>query len=130
MPDLSPQVRLFIDDFISSVAQLEVILFLHCSPERWWSAEALSQELRQDPTWLGRLLLELVSIGIVETMSDPSPVFRFRAKTEELNRTIATLAQEYIVHRVRMIEMIYSKPSKAIRAFADAFDLRKRNPNG
>lgn len=133
MADISPQVRTFIVDHISSVAQLEVLLLMRHAHERWWSIEALDQELRTDRAWLGRVLQDLCHRGILEkSASDPPtpPTYRYSPRSAELDDLVGALAQSYLVHRVRVIETIYTKPSDAIRAFTDAFNLRKDSQRG
>lgn len=130
MADISPQVRAFVNDHISSVAQLEVLLLLRHAADRSWSIKDLSEEFRTDPVWLNQVLHDWCERGIVEKSDDALPAYRYRAGTPELDQAVSDLAQAYLVHRVRVTELIYSKPSGAIRAFADAFDLRKPKPNG
>ena len=124
MADLAPEVRALITEHISSVAQLEALLLLRHA-DRWWTAAALSMELRADRGWLTGVLTDLCARGFCEQYSDAIPQFRFQPRTSELEKTITALAQDYLVYRMRVTELIYSKPSDAIRAFAQAFDLRK-----
>jgi hypothetical protein len=130
MAEIAPAVRVLINEHISSVAQLEVILLLRHAADRCWSVEVLSTELRADRAWLSHVLQDLCERGMAEKSGDEIPLFRYRPRSEELERSIGALAQDYLLHRVRVIELIYTKPSPAVRAFAHAFDLRKGKPDG
>jgi hypothetical protein len=130
MAAISPIVRALIAERISSIAQLELILLLRHAPQRWWSPDDVHRELRTDPAWLHDALRELCAWGVCEQSPDPPPRFRYKPKNAALQQSLDDLAHDYLVHRVSIVELIYSKPSAGIRAFSDAFDLRKRGGHG
>lgn len=130
MADISPNVRALIAEHISSVAQLEIILLLRHAPDQSWSAEDLSQQLRTEPAWVTQVLRDLCARGFCEQSDEPSARFRFKPKNAEMGQMLNDLARDYLIHRVRITEMIYSRPSESIRAFTDAFNLRKGGGNG
>lgn len=120
----------FIDQFISSVAQLEALLLLRTDPQRAWSPGELARELRLDAAWAFAQLEYLLSAGLLHRNPGESPSYQYRPRDSQLEQTVTKVAQSYIVNRVSVIERIYSKPSENIRAFADAFRLRKESSNG
>lgn len=130
MADLSPNVRALIDEHISSVAQLEIILLLRHAPNESWTADDLGQQLRADPAWVTQVLKDLCARGFCEQSAESPTRIRFKPKTAEIEVVLNDLARDYLIHRVRITELIYSKPSEAIRAFTDAFDLRKGREHG
>lgn len=130
MAKLPVEVQELIEEHITSVAQLEVILLLRLAPERWWTVEALNTELRSSPTWLAKILHDLCVRGIVERKTNGEALFRYYRKTADLAAKVDALAQAYLIHRVRVIEAIYSKPSDGVRSFMDAFDFRKGKSDG
>lgn len=56
-----------------------------------------------------------------------SPNYRFHAASPEA-ATVADLEKVYKTRRVSVISFIYSKPTDPLRAFSDAFRLRKDEP--
>lgn len=132
MPASDPTIeaRRFIAEHITSVAQLEMLLLLRTSPDDAHSADELARELRVDPAWARAELRSLCDRGLLERQSHPEEHYCFRPRTGELDRAVTALARAYLVHRVSIIEAIYSKPSDGISRFADAFRLKKRPPNG
>jgi hypothetical protein len=60
----------------------------------------------------------------VSVAEGPPPTYRY-APPPELHRSIAGLVETYRERRVSVINLVYSRPSDAIRSFADAFRLRK-----
>lgn len=128
----SPEVRRFLLEHIASVAQLEVLLLLRANPAEGWSAERLAGELRVALPWARDQLEDLRARGLLEREAGDPPTYRFRARTPELERTANALARDYILHRVTIIEIIYTKPSDSLRSFSDAFRLKRDRepPNG
>jgi hypothetical protein len=91
MSDVSPAVRTLITKHISSVAQLELILLLRHTPDRWWTPEELSHELRTEPVWLERALSDLCSRGMCEESAESGRRFRFRPNTPAIEQTLDAL---------------------------------------
>jgi predicted transcriptional regulator len=119
-----PEARRFLLDHITSVAQLEMLLLLRTSPEQRWSAEELGRELRIEPAWARTQLQVLCEKGLLDC-DEQNKVFSYRPRSPELDRGAAAVAQAYLLHRVSIVELIYSQPNPTIRAFADAFKLRR-----
>ena len=94
------------------------------------SAAELSNEMRVEEAWVEAQLKDLRDVGLLDQSGDTQAAYRYSPKSAELERAVTSVAQAYLLHRVRVIEMIYSKPSGMIRDFADAFKLRKEPPHG
>ena len=63
---------------------------------------------------------------LVVTPGEP-PKYRFNAASPDSAR-VSELEKIYKERRVSVISFIYSKPSDPLRAFSDAFRLRKDEP--
>jgi DNA-binding IclR family transcriptional regulator len=113
-------VRRFVDRFITSVEQLELLLLLRKSPERVWSADAASRELRTAPASAESRLADLAKAKLVVREGD-GYTYRPEPATDRL---VDGLAAAYASYRTRLISMIFEKPSEQLRDFADAFRLR------
>jgi hypothetical protein len=130
MPDEpGVQARKFVAQFITSVAQLEMLLLLRTNPGESWSAENLARELRVETPWAEAQLRQFCDSGLAECSGSPEALYRFRAATPAIDEAVTALSREYLIHRVSIIEAIYSKPSGSIRVFADAFRIKKEPPN-
>src|SRR5688572_20723060 len=115
MSEISPQARALINGHISSVAQLELLLLLRLRPEQWWTPASLDQELRLNEPWIATLLSDFCGRGFCEQTSDPTLQFRYRPESPELAQAVDVLAQDYLIHRVSVINAIYSKPAAPIQ---------------
>jgi hypothetical protein len=122
---LPESVKRFVLTHFHSVDQLEVLLHLYRHRDREWTAEQVSADLRTNPPVAVSRLADLHARGfLARRVDDKELVYRFLAP-ERYAVDVEHLAQFYGSHRVRIIELIYSRPAEAIRWFADAFRIRK-----
>ena len=129
-PGISHDVRTLIVERIDSVVQLELLLLLQANAGRAWSAAEVAQELRIEPSWATGQLGELAARGLLAPAADRSGSFAYAPASAQLGDAVAQLAKDYAQRRVTVITLIFSKPVDKLRSFADAFRLRKDNPNG
>jgi len=119
------EVRRFVLQCIDSVEQLEVLLLLHGSPAVVWSAEAVATTLYSNPDSITRRLNGLHARGLLAATEVSS--YRYLPRTPELDATVSLVADTYRLRRVAVITVIASKPMENVRAFSDAFRLRKKD---
>jgi hypothetical protein len=121
--DLPLKTRDFIARHIISVGQLEILLLLHEHKERRWTAREITLHLRSEETsvekWLGMLVALRLAAQVENT-------YHFAPATEELASGTLDLAEAYRARRIKVIELIFSKPNENLLNFVRAFDLRKR----
>lgn len=118
-------VKQFIYRHISSMMQLEVLLFLFNHSSQAWSVTALVREFRVDPYWVENELQDLCDEGLLKTATSPEQTYRYEPASADQERAVQGLAKAYADRRVTVTSLIYSKPVDNIRVFADAFKLRK-----
>lgn len=116
-------VRLFVAAEIHSVEQLEVLLGLHRRPSQWLTPETVAAELRTSASSVSALMSEMAKRGLLE--AEDGRGYRYRPTRPETERMVQTLDRLYGERRVTIITLIFSKPMDAVRAFSDAFRLRK-----
>jgi hypothetical protein len=109
---------------LDSVEQLEALLLLHRRPDRDWTAEEVSEELRTNAQSVATRLDGLRFSGLVGP-GHGAGTHRYAPRTRDLLDAVDALAEEYSVRRVSVITFIIAKPSDRIRSFADAFRLRR-----
>ncbi|HEY2386482.1 MAG TPA: DUF5985 family protein [Candidatus Binatia bacterium] len=122
---ISERLRRFIAAQITSIDQVELLLLLRQEAQTAWTADAVSQVLRIEPSWAARRLEDLRERRMLVVDTSNPPAYRFQPLDRELDSDIAELARAYAERRVRIIELIYAAPSTAIRTFAAAFRFRR-----
>jgi Mn-dependent DtxR family transcriptional regulator len=123
--DISANLKQFIFEYVDSVELIEVLLFIRSNADKWFSATQISTELRSNPTSISNRLSRLSNIGLIEQNQDQ---IRFQPENDELKNIVTELANEYLLRRHRIFELIFSS-SKTARQFADAFIVNKK-PSG
>lgn len=128
--DLPEDVRALIVELIDSVVQLEVLLLLHSDPDRAWSSDQLARELRIDARAAEQQLAILCSRGLLRCPEQAPQSYQYAPRSPALHQAVGGLQRAYTDRRVTVIGMIYSKPTDALRSFADAFRIRKERDDG
>jgi hypothetical protein len=116
---VGPDLLTFIDRYIRSVEQLEILFLLESHPQRLWTPHAVSAELRSNEASAGRRLHELARDGILAVARSQPAAYRYAAGNG-LDETIRKLTACYSQFRLRILERIYKKPD-GLRDFAEAF---------
>lgn len=120
-------VRAFIANHISSIAQLEMLLLLKSDPTKKWSVDEISKALYATPEMSAGQLASLEACGLLVAASDAANHYQYWPKTPELESVVNRLAELYRDRRVSVITALYSEPVNKVQTFADAFKLRKGN---
>ena len=123
--DIPEEVKKFIHAHITSIEQLEVLLFLVHHTERVWDAVSVSRELYIHPESTANRLADLQNRGFILADGESTPQYQYRAATPAQHQTITSLAQLYKERWFTIIDLIFAKPSDTIQSFADAFRIRK-----
>ena len=118
-------VRRFIIEHINSVESLEILLLLSTGTLGEYTAEEVSRTLRTSLESAAARLQELHRSKLLARVECATSVkFRFDASAPGAN-IVVDLEKVYKTRRVSVISFIYSNPTDPLRAFSDAFRLRK-----
>src|SRR5688572_15327976 len=128
--ELPETVQAFVASHIDSAVQLELLLLLHRTRGTSWDPSRVATELKIDAGWAASQLARLREQGLLRCSAQPPLVYEYGPGTADLDEAVAALATAYADRRVSVISLIYSKPTDNLRAFADAFRLRKERPDG
>ena len=122
--ELPADVLQLLRERIRSIEQLEILLLLRESGDRFWNAAEVYQEVRSSERSVAQTLERLCLKGLLDCDKATSR-YRFAPQTEAMKTAIDHLAELYAERRVRVVEAIYSEPLDAVDEFARAFRLRK-----
>ena len=109
---------------VDPLAEVEVLLLLHRTPERAWRAEEAAAELRVDAGATARHLAALTAGRLLRREDEP-PAYRYAPATPALHAAVGQLRVVYDTRPVSLVRLLYEGPSQAVRSFADAFRIRK-----
>jgi hypothetical protein len=119
------EVRQFIADHISSVAQLEVLLLMHAEPGVPRTPDDVAAALRIDRDWAASEMVRLARGGLLAASDAKPGGYCYGPKIEATARAVDGLAQAFSTHRVSVITLIFASPDDPVGRFADAFKLRR-----
>ena len=119
-------MKAFIAGYLDSVVQLETLLMLHAAPDREWEADDLARDLRIDRGWADGQLQGLCEQGLAVCSDGPAGRrYRYAPDGASTRAAIDGLARAYAERRVTVIGLIFAKPADSLRAFSDAFRIRR-----
>jgi hypothetical protein len=121
---IPPEVERFIHDHITSIEQLEILLLLQDNPHKSWSALEASRVLYRQEASVTERLEHLLALGLVEVQSRQPTIYCYNARSPHYE-VVRTLERVYKERKDSVIHLIFAKPNQQLRAFSNAFRLRK-----
>jgi len=114
----------FLDENVDSVDHLEVLRVLSEAPNQTLDLAEVVARAQTTPV----LAMRLEQRGLLRTeMIGATAVCRFADVPPETESLLKQLLQLYRERPVTLIKTVYARDRKDLKAFADAFRLRKEN---
>jgi hypothetical protein len=117
----------FILAHVDSIELLEVLLMLAAQPGMAFTTVEVSDHLRTAPSSAANRLSKLRDHKLVDVM----PGDRYRIRPDpDLAELLSEVSRAYRDLRVKVVTLIYSRPSDVVRVFTNAFVLKKGPKDG
>ena len=120
---ISEGLKKFIIEQIHSVFRLEILLLLHRTQSRSFTAADVVQELCFGADVAQEQLSELVEIGLLAQSETDESHYRYDPVDQAQRSIIDELAVGYSTQRVPILSLILAKHPDRARLFAEAFRL-------
>jgi hypothetical protein len=117
-------VDAFLLEHIDSVPHLEALLLLWNSRPRSWSVDEVARSLFLTTDATRVILGDLVRKDFISCAAADCECCHY-ASRQDHDETVAAVDMAYRKELIRVTRLIHSKPSAAVRAFAQAFRLKK-----
>jgi hypothetical protein len=114
----------FIEEYIHSVLQLELLLLLRERGGDWTPAD-VATELRITEESADLRMRDLLLRGLLSVGALPES-YCYRPANLGLASSVDALAQAYENTRYTVINLIFSVPGDSARSLADAFRIRRK----
>lgn len=114
-------IRDFIIRSIGSVTQLEALLLVRANPDEVWSIARMAKRLYVSEPEITGALNRLCADGLLDCSDG---IYSYKNVSPENQAIVERLAALYSRYLIPVTNIIHSSP-RTIRAFADAFKLRK-----
>lgn len=117
----------FIGRYIEAVETLEILLLLREHRARTWSAQEVNDSLRSS---LASVTHRLDDLAGYQLLARSERGFRYEPDSPRLAALVDELAVAYRDRRHRVIELIFSKPTREIHSFSNAFKIKREDNDG
>ncbi|HEY6844112.1 MAG TPA: hypothetical protein VI391_08095 [Thermoanaerobaculia bacterium] len=124
MPELSPERRSLLVRYFDSVEALEIVALLERSSSAFWTRQAISQQLGIPENVVDAKLSSLTSSRML-VRGQETGAYRFAPENRDMEDAVCELLRAYSEQRALVINTIYSANLERLRAFSDAFRLKK-----
>ncbi len=122
---VSDALRTFLQQRLSSIDQIEVVLLLMREPTKSFTAPEVAAALKSAPEAAAMRLFLLASGGLIAFEPSAVPRYRYVVSDDEADFMIRELAETYATDRESVLTAVDTRAQDPIRSFADAFKLRK-----
>jgi hypothetical protein len=124
MEALGPEVLQLIGECIDSLESLEALALLYRSPDTFWSADAVAAQIGARADIVAQKLQQLAAAGLLARAKD-SVAYRYAPAALASCEGADLLLQAFAKRRVDVVNAIYSSNLERLRAFSNAFRLKK-----
>lgn len=126
MGPIPADVEQFLVENIESFDQLEILRVLGDLVAREWAPDELAREIQADPQVVASHLGKLQRRGLLVCDNRPTGlVCRYGPQNPDLEERVRRLLEVYRERPVTLIKMVYARENARLRAFAEAFRIRK-----
>ena len=122
---VSDALRTFLQQRLSSIDQIEIVLLLLKQPTRSFTAPEVAATLGTAPEAAAMRLFLLASGGLIAFEPSAVPRYRYVVSDDEADFMIRQLDELYATDRDAVVDAVDARAQDPIRSFSDAFKLRK-----
>lgn len=126
---ISEKVKQFIFEYIDSVEQLEILLYMRISQDQWHNGDKIGRELRLSPISVNNRLSQLHNSELIVENSQLNGEYRYDPDSSANESVLIELSEAYRQRKHRILELIFS-PAKKARKFANAFTIKQDPSDG
>lgn len=115
----------FITDEIDTVPHLEALLLVWESAPAAWSADDIAARTYVRPEVAAKILSDLEGKAFVQKTAAQPQRYCYDAVRDRDAQLVPRVSAVYRRHLIPVAKMIHAKGSPSVRAFAEAFNVRK-----
>ena len=114
----------FVQQRLTSLDQIEIVLLLREDPSRSWTAPEVAAAVGTPQESAAMRLFLLASTGLIVFEPDAIPRYRYAGSDPETHAFVSELAELYATNRDAVAALVGAPPDP-LRSFSDAFKLKK-----
>ena len=127
-PELPYEVRALLQRALPSMVHVEAVLLLAKTPSHSHQPHAVAAAIGTTPEIAAAAIADLVTARLAEVAPGSAPPeFRLAATDAATVHALASLREMYDRRPVTLVKAVYDRPPAPLKAFADAFRVRKED---
>jgi hypothetical protein len=123
--EIPASVVRFVAEHVASLDQLELLLLLLQSPDKWWDASSAAREIGMDTNSARQALERFASHNLLAIAVTGDVRYRFQPGEARLRETAEAFSAAYRTHRLAILQLVTARSQRGIREFAKAFRIRR-----
>jgi DNA-binding MarR family transcriptional regulator len=124
-PEFSRAIVAFITDHVRSLDELQLLMAIIQSDERWWDSSAAAREFGMTIATARAALDRFAAGNLLDIRITDDVRYQFRPGTDELRDVARNAFDAYRRHPIAVARLVPREPSRRIADFADAFRIRR-----
>jgi predicted ArsR family transcriptional regulator len=123
---LAPSVVAFVTEHVRTLAELQLLMTIIQSGDRWWDATAAARELGLTIHDARRALDHLGAHNLLDIRITGDVRYQYRPGTTELREGAEACAAAYRSRPIDLAQLVTGPSVGSVRDFADAFRVRRK----
>jgi hypothetical protein len=123
--EIPASVVWFVRDHVTSLDELELLLLLLQSPDKWWDASSAARETGTDTTSARRTLERFASQNLLAIAVTGDVRYRFQPGDARLRQAADAFNAVYRTNRLAILHLVTGRQQRSLRDFANAFRIRR-----
>jgi hypothetical protein len=125
-PPVPPAILGFVSGNLRNIEELELMIAIVQSSDRWWDARSASAEIGTDVVTAGRALDRLASLNLLDIRITGDVRYQFRPGSAEVAELARGCVAAYRSNPIALVRAVPRSSRQGIRDFAEAFRLRRK----
>lgn len=123
--EFSPAVVAFMADHVRSLDELQLLMSVIQSSERWWDARVAAREIGLSHAAAGEALDRFAAQNLLDIRVTDEVRYQFRPGTDVLRDAARATSEAYRRNPIALARLVARTSPRGIADFADAFRIRR-----
>jgi hypothetical protein len=124
---LPQEVRSFLTRHVRTLDELQLLMSVIQSGDRWWDVEGASREVGLTPDDARAAFERFAAQNLMDIRVGGDVCYRFHAGTDDLRRAALATLHAYRNNPIALARAVSGGARRRITDFADAFRIRREN---
>ena len=126
----TPSVVAFVTEHVRTVAELQLLMTMIQSGDRWWDATSAARELGLTLRDARCALDHFGSHNLLDIRITGDVRYQYHPGTPELRQGAEACAAAFRSRPLDLAQLVMGPSASSVRDFADAFRVRRNNSDG